>query len=393
MGGFSSGNDVSIFHDGDLAFAAIFKAIQSAKRSIFVETYIIANDMLGIAIRDALVKAKARGVDVTLIYDHFGSARLTYNFIKPMADAQIKLLPFNPIWPWRRHGPLLFRDHRKIIVVDKAIAFCGGMNITADYAGPIYGNGRYRDTIAMLKGPAVKDLLAITKETIAESEFNKNPNAFNQQLELTVNKRKAVKLFFSRIFRKDITLPKPNEEETLVQVLGSNVRRNLAHIQRSLEESVNRAQDYCYFTTPYFMPHKGLRKAMINAKKRGVDVQVLTAGISDVPLMRYAARHVFLGFIKSDIRIYEMTKRTLHAKIVTIDGVYSSVGSYNLDHWSARRNLEVNVSFIDKQTAISLKEQFNKDLKLSQEIHKSSFLNRSIFKRILCLLAYIFYRL
>ncbi len=92
----------------------------------------------------------------------------------------IKALPFNPVWLWRRKGPLLFRDHRKIMVIDEQSAFCGSMNISCDYGGRVYGNDRYRDTVAFMEGPAVRDLLAITKESIIESEFKQSDIPFAQ---------------------------------------------------------------------------------------------------------------------------------------------------------------------------------------------------------------------
>jgi len=167
----------------------------------------------------------------------------------------------------------------------------------------------------------------------------------------------------------------------------------LTHIQKSMEECINRAVDYCYFTTPYFLPYESLRKAIINAAKRGVDIRILTAGLSDVPLMRLASRHVYPGFLKNGVRIYEMNQKTLHAKIATIDGVLSSIGSYNLDHWSARRNLEVNLSILDSHLAQELKEQFNQDLRLAEEISPNIFAKMSLLKRILSWLAYELFRL
>ncbi len=163
LGGFSSHNSVKIFHDGDEAFLAIYNAFSRARDSIFVETYIFAPDRVGTWLRDALVDAAKRGVKVTVLYDYIGSPWLSHTFIAPMTAAGIKVLSFNPVWPWRRRGPLLFRDHRKIMVIDEEYAFCGSMNISDDYAGPIYGNGRYRDSVAYVEGPAVKDLLAIAK--------------------------------------------------------------------------------------------------------------------------------------------------------------------------------------------------------------------------------------
>lgn len=390
LGGFSSHNQVQIFHDGDHAFLAIYNAIMGAQQSIYIETYILAPDRVGIWLRDALIEARNRGVNITILYDHFGSANLNNAYLAPLFLAGIKVMAFNPIWPWRRRGPLLFRDHRKIIVVDEQVAFCGSMNISADYAGPIYGNDRFRDSLAKIEGPAVKDLLAITMESIAETEFEQKPEAFTYRFKTAFDKSKAFKLFFYKLLNStDREALESKDDGTLVQVLRSNMRRNLSHIQKSMEESINRAVSYCYFTTPYFLPHRGLLQAIINAKRRGVDVRILTAGLSDVPLMRYASRHLYKNLLEQGIRIYEMTQKTLHAKLATIDGVYSSIGSYNLDHWSARRNLEVNLLIIDQDIALKLKQQFNADLLLSTEINRKDFLSRSLVRRFLCFMAYL----
>ena len=394
LGGISTHNHVHIIHEGDTAFLAIEKALDGAKQSIYVETYILAADQVGQMLKEALLNARSRGVLVTLIYDHLGSTGLSNGFIQSLKDAGVTVLAFNPIWPWRRRGPLLFRDHRKIIVIDESMAFCGGMNLSADYAGKKLGNNRFRDSIAFIKGPAVKDLLLITLESIAESKFSQKPELLMETLEYCIDKTMAFRAFLQRLWRDD-----PDERVLspdhgcMVQVLRSNMRRNLSHIQKSLEECVNRSVSYCYFTTPYFLPHEGLRRAMLNAAKRGVDVRILTAGLSDVPLMRYASRHVYAGFLTHGIRIYEMTEKTLHAKLVTIDGLQASIGSYNLDHWSARRNLEVNLSIIDQGIAQGLKEQFHKDLALGMEIQKEEFLKRGFARRLWCWLAYLLMRL
>ncbi len=387
LGGFSSHNRLKIFHDGDEAFLAIHQAFLEAQDSIFLETYIFTPDRVGTWLRDALIDAAKRGVSISVLYDHFGSARLSNSFLAPMQKAGIKVLAFNPVWFWRKRGPLLFRNHRKIIVVDEKIAFCGSMNISCDYAGPLYGNDRYRDTLLRIEGPAVKDFLAITKESILESEFN--PQAF-KSAQLSIKKPISIfRLFFARLEAlKKEPLFAQNNDDTLVQVLRSNTRRNLTHIQNSMEECINRAVNYCYFTTPYFLPYGKLKKAIIHAAKRGVDVRILTAGVSDAPLMRLASHHLYNKFLKHGVRIFEMHQKTLHAKIATIDGIFSSLGSYNLDHWSARRNLEVNITIIDSAIAEDLRKQFERDLELSYEVKLTIFSNRSFIKKILCWLSY-----
>lgn len=394
LGGVSSGNFIKIIHDGDEAFHNIIQAIKDAKKNIMIETYILADDSLGELLQKELIKAQLRGVSITILYDHIGSSGISSRFIANFIEANIKILDFNPIWPWRNRGPLLFRDHRKIMIIDDMLAFCGGINISADYAGPIYGNDRFRDSVALVKGPAVKHLIDISKESLAESEFNECPQALLLALPSSYNLRDYIRFLGQRLWpSRNHSLLKTDNQEALIQVLRSNTRRNLLHIQKSIEEAVNRSISYCYFTTPYFLPHEPLRLAMINAKKRGVDVRILTAGISDVPLMRYASHHIYDNFLSHGVRIYEMTAKTLHAKLCSIDGIYASIGSFNLDHWSARRNLEVTLSIIDKDITDNLKHQFNKDLSLSEEINYQCFRNRHIIKRIFCYLAYQIMRL
>lgn len=389
FGGVTRGNKLWFTHEGDEAFSAIHFAISNAQKSIYLETYTWAPDRVGLWIRDALILAAERGVKVTVLYDHVGSSALRQNFLAPMRSAGIEVLPFNPIWPWRRHGPLLFRDHRKIIVIDKKIAFCGSMNISEDYAGPILGNDRFRDSLVQVEGPAVRDLLEITLESIFESQFSKGLVAAKKKLLALPPMRQIYK----RLFRAKADLLQAGTKDTVVQVLSSNTRQNLTHIQKSMEECLNGAMDYCYLTTPYFLPYGPLRTAIIDAKKRGVDVRILVAGLSDVPLMHWAMQHVYSRFLKEGVRIYEMNKKTLHAKLSTIDGIYASIGSYNLDHWSARRNLEATISIIDRPIALSLREQFYQDLKLSKEIEFDRMNSRSLLNRFFCWICYQLFRL
>lgn len=366
LGGTSFGNRVHVFIDGDESFVAKRDAIASARYRVWLETYIFEPDSIGIAIRDELMRAAKRGCDVILIYDYFGSSRVGSAFFAPLVQAGAKVFAFNPIWPWRRRGPLLFRDHRKILVVDNRIAFCGGMNIAKDYVGTKFGTSRFRDTVISLEGPCVDDLAEIFLSSLRE----------------TSGEDRSVGQGARR-----------RQHGVLVQILGSNTRRNLHSIQHSMEMTLRRATKYCYFTTPYFLPFDRLRKAMITAAERGVDVRVLTAGLSDVPLMRRASRHAYGQFLKAGIRIYEMFNRTLHAKTATIDSVYGTVGSYNLDHWSARRNLEVNASMWDPEIAQQLEQDFQKDLKQSREVIMSQWEARGMLTRVIDWIAYQLMRL
>ncbi len=360
LGGMSEGNQIEVFTERDLIFEQMLSAIAGATRRVWLETYIIEPDSIGLRFRDALVEAAQRGCEVILIYDHFGSSNLTHAFLEPLLQSGGEAFDFNPIWPWRRQGPLLFRDHRKILIVDEETSFCGSVNISSN---PAF---RFRDTAMRIRGPATQELGSLFLDSLYETTGQD---------------------------KRSIQIQKKYARGVMAQVLGSNQRRKLISIQKSMELTLKRAKRTCYFTTPYFLPYDRLRKAMIKAAERGVDVRVLTAGLSDVPLMRLASHHVYEQFLKAGIRIYELFGQTLHAKTAAIDGVYASVGSYNLDHWSARRNLEVNVSVIDPHLAEELESHFYEDLKNAREISLPVWKNRSFFRRVLNFFAYQIMRL
>ena len=155
-----------------------------------------------------------------------------------------------------------------------------------------------------------------------------------------------------------------------------------------MELLLNKAVRYCYFTSPYFLPYKPLKKALIQAAKRGVNVKILIAGKSDVPIMKRAARHLYGQILKANIKIYEYLNKSLHAKTSIIDGIYSSIGSFNLDKWSACRNLEINIGVLDKKIAKDLKKQFNIDLQHARRISLDLWMRRSLMQKFLDWLAY-----
>ena len=368
LGGASEGNDVTLFFDGDAAYDAMLGAIATAQHRVWLETYILEPDRAGRAFLDALQAAARRGVDVVLLYDVVGSPHLSEGVLQPLRDAGVEVVAFNPLWRGRfalRRLPILHRDHRKILVADDT-GFCGGMNIAEDYAGPKHGNGRFRDTHAALQGPCVADLADILRASVRTAGGPRLPA---------------------------VPPPPPREGGVFLQVLGSDVRRRRRHIQRALFHTVGRSLSTCFLTTPYFVPPPRLLRALVRARRRGVDVRVLTAGISDVPVVAAAARHLYGTLLGAGVRIFEMTGRTLHAKTAAIDGVYSSVGSFNLDRWSFGRNLEVNFAVLGPGLAQSLEQRMDEDLALSREVMREEHEARGWWDRLVGFVAYQLMRL
>jgi len=343
LGGVSTGNHVEVCCDGDLLLESLWRDIDRATKSVLIETYCLGSDPVGRRTVESLVQARARGCEVLVLYDTVGSMPVEAGLTARLQEAGGRVIAFHPL----RFGALskfLTRDHRKIAIIDHTIAYCGGMNISEEYAGPRYGTARFHDCHLRLEGPCIDDLAMILLDSLHEATGE------------------------DRAEHPALTVPAMIEGGVLVQTLGSNARRNVRSIQRALRCAIRRAGDRCWITTPYFVPPLRLRRAMSHAARRGVDVRLLTAGESDVPIARLAGRYVYDRLLRDGVHIYEMFGRTLHTKRATVDGILGTVGSFNLDTWSDRRNLEVAVTVLDTTLVEELEQHFLVDLKQSREV-------------------------
>ncbi len=356
----SRGNQVVLIKDGDAMFRAIWDAIQKAKKRVWIEVYIFKADSIGKKTLEALKRAAERDCDVILIYDRFGSLPLSDRFFDPLRNSGAEVIPYNPILPrgkiGQRMGSIFKRDHRKIIIIDDDVGFSGGMNVSRKYAGRELGNGFYEDSMLRINGPAVRHLSAV----------------FLESLQKTIRQ--------ARELPSDIP-PHPNGK--MVQVLRLNAPEGLKTLSIALSQAIESAKQTCYLVSAYFVPPSWFQKALIRASGRGVDVKILTAGRSDVPAAKIAGRHFYGELLRSGIRVYELQSPVLHSKFFTIDSVYSSVGSYNIDHWSRRHNLEINIAAEDSTLAEKLERSFFESLERSEEILLRQWEQRPFFRRIM----------
>lgn len=360
LGGGSEGNELTLFVDGDGAYDTMLAAIASAKKRVWLEVYIFTPDRLGNAVFDALVAAAARGVEVRLLIDALGSPQMTPEKTEPLLKAGGKLAVFNPwsfgLTRFKRKLPTLMRDHRKILIIDDDEGFCGGMNVAEEYAGERRGTGVFRDTHLLIGGPAVRDLAAVFAVSWHHATDERLPA---------------------------LVAGAQRDDGSHVQILGSDRFRRRRGIQNALHHAVTRAQKSIRLTTPYFVPPPRLLNALVRAAQRGVDVAVLTAGLSDVPIAAVGARHLYGKLLRSGVTIYEMHARTLHAKTAAVDGIYAHVGSFNLDRWSFERNLEVCAMTLDPGFADALDDIFDADLKLCRRVTLDEWQRRSPFDVII----------
>ncbi len=360
------GNRLYLFTDGDEAFESALEAIAGAHERVWLETYIFEPDVVGTMARDGLVEAAERGCSVILLFDQWGSPKIDERFIQPIIKAGGRAVAFNPVFPWqvgRKLAPAFHRDHRKILIADD-VGFCGGANVSGDYGGP--GPELFFDLTLRIEGPVVQDLAAVFLETLDRVDGNPPP------------------------------LPeRPADVECgcVAQVLVLNRRHGGRDLDDALKNALDLASERCFVMTPYFVPPTWFTRALIHASLRGVDVRLLTAGRSDVPVARVAGRHLYAKLLAAGTRVFEAQDPILHAKSMTIDGRYSIVGSYNMDVYGSKHNLEVGIATPDPGLAGQLEDEFSRRATTADEMRLDTWLERPRRVRLAEWLLHLLFRL
>lgn len=355
VGGTSDGNRLTLITDGDEAFRIAYEAIQQARERVWLESYIVEPDEVGRPAIAALADAAQRGCDVVLLFDRWGSPRLGRKHAAPILEAGGRVAMFNPVLPWQKLGrkvaSVLHRDHRKILIADD-VGFCGGRNISVDYGGA--GAERFFDESVRLEGPCVRDLAHV----FADSFYD----ATGTTLALP-------------------PAPAPHPGGVPVAVLGLNTRQQEVDLDREIHRLLRRTRRSCYVMTPYFIPPRWFTEALIEVARQGADVRILTAGRSDVPAARVAGRHLYGDLLRAGIRIFEHRHPILHAKHLTLDDTVGIAGSYNVDRYGEKHNLEVGVIAPDPAFAAQLNQTFFDRLAHAEEVTLTAWRRRTLPER------------
>ena len=315
---------------GQEIFPAMLAAIDEAKSSVYLETYIFAAGNPGLKFREALVRARQRQARVRVLIDALGSFSLSTEFWKPLLQAGGEVRWFNPI-SLNRLG---FRDHRKLLVCDDAVAFVGGFNIAPEYEGDGVTRG-WCDLGLKIEGPLVEQLSASFADMFSRAGFQ--------------HKR------FARLLKSAAkqTVSVPHE-----QLLLSGPARGHSPIKRSLKWDLQRANSV-QIIVAYFLPTWQLRRQLARVVQRGGRVQLMLTAKSDVLVSRLAAQSLYRRLLRAGIQIYEYQPQVLHAKLMIIDdAVY--VGLANLDPRSLNINYELMVRFISRPMALQAREVFKR---------------------------------
>lgn len=383
--GFIAAERARLLIDGREAFPAMLEAIAGARESVDLETYILAADRAGTRFAEALMRAALRGVRVRLLYDAIGSLGLPQDFVDGMLAAGVRVAVYHPLLLLRPDWAVNRRDHRKILIVDRAVSFTGGLNISDDYAARADGGRNWRDTHVRLDGPAPAAALGGLFEYAWEKA---------QRLEAGRRRHRSIRELVSALRpRGDAPLGMVVKGEqpgcVAVSVIGNREFRKRRRIRAAYLHAIRNARHYILIENGFFLPDRGIRRALAKAVKRGVEVAVAVSRVSDPRIGAVAGRVLYSELLAAGVRIYEWPEPMLHAKTAVIDDAWSVVGSYNINSRSLFHDLEAVVVIADPGFARGLRLQKLKDLAQCREVTQDEHESRSWRQMLLESAAYM----
>lgn len=366
------GNKATLLQDGAATYKAMFAAIRAARHHINLETYIIEDDEVGKEFTDLLIAMRKKGVRVTMIYDSVGSIGTPAEFFDRLRKSDIPVLEFNPVNPLdvKKEWLLNNRDHRKLLIVDGKVAFVGGINISSVYSsGSAPSRAKlaeqrkrtsqqmpWRDTHIQIEGPVVAEFQKLFLQTWEKQGGEPLPDA----------------RFFPKL--------EPRGRD-IVRAVGSASDEEYSRIYITLVSAINSAEKTIHITNAYFVPDEQLLQALQAAAQRGVDVRIILPSHTDFWAVFHAGRAHYAELLKAGVKIYERQGPLLHSKTASIDGVWSCVGSTNLDWRSFLHNNEIDAVVLGDEFSVQMQSMFDKDLSKSVAIDLETWNKRPVGDR------------
>lgn len=367
------GNKLSLLQNGPATYQAMFTAMRAARDHINLQTYIFSDDEVGRQFSDLLLERQAAGVQVNVIYDSVGSLSTPKVFFDRLREAGVRALEFNPVNPltgntkaWKLNN----RDHRKLLLIDGRVAFVGGINISDTYtSAPKSRRDRkrdtpieeptsgWRDTHIQIAGPVVADFQRLFMDTWARQKGEPLP-ARNYFPELAA------------------------QGDEIVRAIGSTPDAAKSLIYLTLISAISHAEQQVYLTIAYFAPDPQLRKALRDAARRGVDVKLVLPSYADSVPVFYLGRSYYTELLRAGGHIYERRGSVMHSKTASIDGVWSTIGSTNLDWRSFLHNDEINAVVLGRGFAREMEAMFAADLAESDLITLEQWEKRPLRDRL-----------
>ncbi len=354
----SINNELIVLKNGPSTFDAIFKAMEGAEQFIHIQYYIFEEGELAEKIMSILQRKVKEGVEVRFMYDGFGSSALSRHYLKRLKQAGIEVYGFLPMRFGRLLSSVNYRNHRKIVVIDSAVAFTGGINVSDKYIKGDGNLGMWYDTHLQLKGPIVNSLQAV----------------FAMDWNFASGKDNILSVQY---FLEQSAIGK-----SIVQIVSSGPDSDFSSIQQLYFSIINSAKKYVYITNPYIIPGEALLKALQVAAMSGIDVRLLVPANSDNFLVKWSVRAYFEDFLEAGVKIYLFPDGFLHSKVIVSDDELTTIGTANLDIRSFEQNYEVNILIYEKKFAQKLKQDFLKDCKKSNQICYEEYLKRTKIERL-----------
>lgn len=347
-------NKVTVLNDGADTFDAIKRELRKAKTFIHLEYYIFDMDKLGREIAAILMEKARQGVEVRVIYDDVGSWGLSTRFLRRMRDAGVDARCFMPVaFPWLT-SKINYRNHRKIIVIDGEVGFTGGINIAQRYIDGTK-DGIWRDTHLMIEGEAVSSLnvIFITDWNFVSGQKLRDPDKYFP--------------------------PSSVDIESPVQIASSGPDTDWASIMQAFFAAIAKAKEYIYISTPYFLPNQAVLTAIKVASLSGIKVKLLIPNKPDSMVVHWATRSYVKELLDAKVEVYLYKKGFNHSKLIMIDGVFSSVGTANMDIRSFEDNFEVSAILYDSNITKQLEDTFLEDIGDSVQVIKEEWEKRPYY--------------
>jgi cardiolipin synthase A/B len=364
------GNRLRLLRDGREAFPAMLEAIAHAEREVLLEMYWFGSDRTGWMFAEALMRKARQGCDVRVIYDAVGSWESSDDMFDALRGAGCGVFDYHPIAPWRRRfkiGVVNSRNHRKMLVVDGATGFTGGINIGDPWAPAAQGGQDWRDDVVRVQGPAVQAMRDLFRLT-----WKRLQGAGPQKVR---------------------PVRHPRGPQGAVRVLANQFQGEGKVIRQAYLQRIRSAQRRIFLSNSYFVPDSAVRHALAAAARRGVDVRVLLPGESDLPAVQYASQRSYAWLLERGVKLHEWQGTILHAKSAVIDGCWSTIGTYNLDWRSWRFNLEIVVTVDDPGFGRTMEQSFERDLETSVAVDLRHWRYRAMSDRLMEELFFLFRKL
>jgi cardiolipin synthase len=366
---FTPGNRVELLETGGEYFPALCRAIDEARLEVHLETYIFADDDTGRRVAEALSRAARRGVRVLVLVDGFGGKGFAGTLAPKMIGAGVEVRVFRPnISPLTLRRHRLRRLHRKVVVVDGALAFVGGINIIDDMHTPSQTPPRYDYAVAV-RGPMVDDVLHSCRRLWALVNWASLQRREPMIGQAPVDARVAGDMEARYVVRDNI--------------------RHRRDIEEAYMDAIASAQEEVILANAYFLPGLRFRHALLAASARGVRVTLLLQGRMEYLLFHFATRALYGYFLAGGVHIFEYHKSFLHAKVAVVDGHWATVGSSNIDPFSLLLARESNVVVRDEAFAGRLRASLQRAMDSgARELKGEDWKHRTLLRRALTWLAY-----